>query len=155
LAYFNHEQDIGNAMQTIFHEKNFDLPLPKIFITLEGGLNNNSERSNDFSEKQFSTSVAKFLLDIGRNKLKVQNDAPWLFTYVRHDFVAGRIIQTTKQQYLANDIPLTRFVNIGIDVCQSMPLENAPYDYQSIVSAITGTKNVFLRADSIGDECTN
>ncbi|CAF0821277.1 unnamed protein product [Adineta steineri] len=155
LAYFNHEEDIGNAMQTIFHEKNFDLPLPKIFITLEGGLNNNSERSNDFSEKQFSTSVAKFLLDIGRNKLKVQNDAPWLFTYVRHDFVAGRIIQTTKQQYLANDIPLTRFVNIGIDVCQSMPLENAPYDYQSIVSAITGTKNVFLRTDSVGDECTN
>ncbi|CAF4432120.1 unnamed protein product, partial [Adineta steineri] len=36
-----------------------------------------------------------------------------------------------------------------------MPLENAPYDYQSIVSAITGTKNVFLRTDSIGDECTN
>ena len=39
------------------------------------------------------------------------------------DSVASRIIQTTKQQYLANDIPLSRFVTIGIDVCPSVPVE--------------------------------
>ena len=52
-------------METIFQNKLFDLPSPKLIIVLEGGLNNCSERYNDFNEKQFSTSVAKLLLDIG------------------------------------------------------------------------------------------
>jgi hypothetical protein len=52
-------------MQTIFQDKTFDLPSPKLIIVLEGGLNNCSERLNDFNEKQFSTSVARLLLDIG------------------------------------------------------------------------------------------
>ena len=52
-------------MATIFQDKTFDLPSPKVIIVLEGGLNNNSERLNDFNEKQFSTSVARLLLDIG------------------------------------------------------------------------------------------
>jgi hypothetical protein len=53
-------------MKTIFLDKAFDLPPPKVIIALEGGLNNSSERLNDFNEKQFSASVAKLLLDIGR-----------------------------------------------------------------------------------------
>ena len=52
-------------MQTILHDKTFDLPPPKLIIALEGGLNTSSERLNDFNEKQFSASVAKLLLDIG------------------------------------------------------------------------------------------
>ncbi len=52
-------------MATIFQDKTFDLPSPKVIIALEGGLNNSSERLNDFNEKQFSTSVARLLLDIG------------------------------------------------------------------------------------------
>jgi len=52
-------------MQTIFQNKAFDLPSPKIIIVLEGGLNNSSERLIDFNEKQFSTLVARLLLDIG------------------------------------------------------------------------------------------
>ncbi len=65
LAYFNHEEDISHAMQTIFQDKTFNLPSPKLIIVLEGGLNTNSEKLNDFNEKQFSTSVARLLLDIG------------------------------------------------------------------------------------------
>ncbi len=65
LVYFNHEEDVGQVMQTIFQNKAFDLPSPKLIIVLEGGLNNSSERLNDFNEKQFSTSVARLLLDIG------------------------------------------------------------------------------------------
>jgi hypothetical protein len=52
-------------MQTIFQNKIFDLPSPKLIIVLEGGLNNCTERLNDFNEKQFSTAVARLLLDIG------------------------------------------------------------------------------------------
>jgi len=52
-------------MQTIFQDKTFNLPSPKLIIVLEGGLNINSEKLNDFNEKQFSTSVARLLLDIG------------------------------------------------------------------------------------------
>ncbi|UJR23579.1 hypothetical protein I4U23_026567 [Adineta vaga] len=137
LAYFNHENDINQAIETIFQDKTFHLPSPKLIITLEGGLSTTSERFNDFNEKQFSTSVAKLLLDIGRNKLSDQNGTPWLFSYVRHDSIANRIIQITKEQYLANDIPLSRFVNIGIDICASLPLKYAPHDYRSIVNAIS------------------
>ncbi|UJR25333.1 hypothetical protein I4U23_006683 [Adineta vaga] len=137
LVYFNHEEDISQAMQTIFENKAFDLPSPKIIIVLEGGISNASERLNDFNEKQFSTLVARLLLDIGRNKLSNDQGAPWLFSNIRHDSVAGRIIQTTKQQYLANDIPLSRFVTIGIDICPSVSLEDAPHDYHSLVNAIT------------------
>jgi hypothetical protein len=56
---------VGLAIQTIFQNKTFDLPSPKIIIVLEGGLNTCCERLNDFNEKQFSTSVARLLLDIG------------------------------------------------------------------------------------------
>jgi hypothetical protein len=45
------------------------------------------------------------------------------FLFLFQDSVAGRIIQTTKQQYLANDIPLSRFVTIGIDVCPSVSVK--------------------------------
>jgi hypothetical protein len=65
LVYFNSTTDVGEAMQTIFENKIFDLSSPKIIIVLEGGINNCSERLNDFNEKQFSTSVARLLLDIG------------------------------------------------------------------------------------------
>jgi hypothetical protein len=58
-------------MQTIFQNKTFDLPSPKLIIVLEGGLNNCSERLTDFNEKQFSTSVAKLLLDIGKDRSKI------------------------------------------------------------------------------------
>jgi hypothetical protein len=54
-------------METIFQNKTFDLPSPKLIIVLEGGLNNSCERLTDFNEKQFSTSVARLLLDIGKN----------------------------------------------------------------------------------------
>lgn len=52
-------------MQTIFQNRTFDLPSPKLIIVLEGGINNSSEKLNDFNEKQFATSVARLLLDIG------------------------------------------------------------------------------------------
>ncbi|CAF0931211.1 unnamed protein product [Adineta ricciae] len=137
LVYFNHEEDLCHAIQTVFQNKAFDLPSPKIIIVLKGGISNSSDRLNDFNEKLFSASVARLLLDIGRNKLSNDQGAPWLFSNVRHDSVAGRIIQITKQQYLANDIPLSRFVTIGYDVCPSVPLEDAPHDYQSLANAIT------------------
>jgi hypothetical protein len=56
-------------MKTIFDDKTFDLPSPKLIIVLKGGLNNSNERFNDFNEKQFSASVARLLLDIGKNFL--------------------------------------------------------------------------------------
>jgi hypothetical protein len=52
-------------METIFQDKSFDLPSPKVIIVLEGGLNNSHERLHDFNEKQFSASVARLLLQIG------------------------------------------------------------------------------------------
>jgi hypothetical protein len=82
--------------------------------------------------------------------------------------VAGRIIQTTKQQYLANDIPLSRFVTLGIDVCPSVPvmtskwseslnvftilslqLEDAPHDYQSLVDALSHQSSTLTKMESI------
>ncbi len=54
-------------MKTIFQDKTFDLPSPKLIIALEGGLNHNHERLHDFNEKQFSASVARLLLDIGKH----------------------------------------------------------------------------------------
>jgi hypothetical protein len=71
-------------MKTIFQHKTFNFPSPKLIIVLVGGLNNTCERSNDFNEKQFSASVARLLLDIGRNKLSNDENAPWLFTHARH-----------------------------------------------------------------------
>jgi len=71
-------------MKTIFQNKTFHFPSPKLIIVLEGGLNNTCERLNDFNEKQFSASVARLLLDIGRNKLSNDKNAPWLFTHTRH-----------------------------------------------------------------------
>jgi len=56
-------------MKTIFDDKTFDLPSPKLIIVLKGGLNNSNERFNDFNEKQFSASVARLLLDIGKHFL--------------------------------------------------------------------------------------
>ncbi|CAF3353891.1 unnamed protein product [Rotaria sp. Silwood1] len=137
LVYFNCEEDIGQAIESIFQHKIFDLSSPKLIIVLEGGLNNSSERLNDFNEKQFSTSVARLLLDIGRNKLRNDEGAPWLFCKIQHDSVAGRIIQITRKQYLANNIPLSQFVTIGVDVCPSISLEDAPYNYQSLVDAVS------------------
>ena len=37
--------------------------------------------------------------------------------YICQDSVAGRILQTTRHQYMANDISLSNFVSLGIDVC--------------------------------------
>lgn len=56
-------------MKTIFRHKTFDLPPPKLIILLKGGLNNQIEQ---FNEKQFSSSVAKLLLDIGKLLLSIQ-----------------------------------------------------------------------------------
>ena len=69
LVYFHHEDDVSQAIQTIFQTKFNDLPSPKLIIVLEGGLSNCSERLNDFNEKQFSASVARLLLDIGEISL--------------------------------------------------------------------------------------
>jgi hypothetical protein len=52
----------------------------------------------------------------------------FFFVFVK-DSVAGRIIQTTKQQYLANNIPLSRFVTIGIDVCPSVSVKKFLIDF--------------------------
>ncbi|CAF0747871.1 unnamed protein product [Adineta ricciae] len=150
LAYFNHEENLQQAIHTLFQDKTFDVPSPKLIITLEGGSQTSGERSNDFNEKQFSASVAKLLLDIGQNKLNDQNGTPWLFTSVRYDPVAGRIIQIAKQQYLAHDIPLSNFVNIGIDVCESTSVNSGLHDYRSIVHAIRSTN-----VDLIPDGCSN
>jgi hypothetical protein len=79
-------------MQTIFQNKTFDLPAPKLIIVLEGGLNNSSERLTDFNEKQFSTSVARLLLDIGKNKLSDDQGAPWLFSNLQHVSAEFRFI---------------------------------------------------------------
>jgi len=54
---------VSEAMKTIFRHKTFDLPSPKLIILLKGGLNNQIEQ---FNERQFSSSVAKLLLDIGK-----------------------------------------------------------------------------------------
>ncbi|CAF1217708.1 unnamed protein product [Rotaria sordida] len=149
LVYFNHEEDIGLAVETIFQNKIFDLPSPKLIIVLEGGLISCSERLNDFNEKQFSKLVAKLLLDIGQNKLRDNQGAAWLFCKLRHDTVAGHIIQTTRRQYLANDIPLSQFVTIGVDVCPSIQLEDAPYNYQSLVDALSNTSQDNTKIETI------
>ncbi|CAF3882050.1 unnamed protein product [Rotaria sp. Silwood2] len=148
LVYFNDAEDIGQALESIFQNKIFDLPSPKLIIVLEGGLNNCSERLNDFNEKQLSTSVARLLLDIGRNKLSSDQGAPWLFCKLRHDSVAGRIIQITRKQYLANDIPLSQFVTIAVDVCPSISLEDAPYNYQSLVDTLSNSYQDNLKTET-------
>jgi hypothetical protein len=62
----NYEENIGEAMQTIFRDRSFAFPSPKLIIAIKGGLNHNTEIFNDFNEKQFSASVARLLLDIGK-----------------------------------------------------------------------------------------
>ncbi|CAF3419362.1 unnamed protein product, partial [Rotaria sp. Silwood2] len=71
-----------------------------------------------------------------RNKLCIDQDAQWLFCKRRHDSVARRIIQITRKQYLANDIPLSQFVTIWCG-CLFFNTENTPHNYESLVDAIS------------------